>query len=405
MSADPQLSVILATRNRRAVVLDTLEQVRRCGLPRDRFELIVVDNASSDGTADALQAQPDVGTIALPVNLGSCAKAVGVRQARGELLLFLDDDSYPRPGAVARMLAHFEAHPRLGAAGFLVHLPDGRQECCALPGVFVGCGVGLRAEALRQAGGLDSSFFMQAEEYDLAFRLVEAGWDCRVLGDLAVDHLKTPQARVSERTAYYDVRNNLRVAARHLPAPYLDVYAEDWLQRYAWLAERDGHEAAVARAATRAFAQFESERAAFADRRLRARALELFFRWDYVAHRMQELVRTGARSVVLHDYGKNLFAFYRAAQRSRLHIEAIADDRLADGRRHYRGVPLVTPAEALRLPADALVVSNTSFVHARQRAAELRGQTDRPVLNWFPPPPAGDLCVAGQPRLDSPFAD
>ncbi len=390
MSAPPRLSVILATRDRREVVLNTLDQVRDCGLPRDLFELIVVDNASSDGTVDALRGQQDVHTVALSVNLGSCAKSLGVERAHGELLLFLDDDSYPRPGAVERMLAHFETEPRLGAAGFLVHLPDGRQECCALPGVFVGCGVGLRAAALREAGGLDSSFFMQAEEYDLAFRLVEAGWDCRVMGDLAVDHLKTPHARISERTAYFDVRNNLRVAARHLPSPYYDLYAEDWLQRYAWLAERDGHEAVVARAATRAYAQADGERAAFADRRLRARALELFFGWDYVAQHMQTLMGDGVRSVVLFDYGKNLFAFYRAAQRCRLFIEAIADDGLADGRRSYRGVPLVTVDEALQIPADALVVSNTSFVHAQRRAADLRSRGDRPVLNWFPSPAAHD---------------
>ena len=61
------------------------------------------------------------------------------------------------------MIEHFEADPRLGAAGFTVHLPDGRLEGGALPGVFLGCGVGFRAEALRGAGGLDPSLFMQAE--------------------------------------------------------------------------------------------------------------------------------------------------------------------------------------------------------------------------------------------------
>jgi putative ABC transport system substrate-binding protein len=47
----------------------------------------------------------------------------------------------------------------------------------ALPGVFVGCGVGLRAEAYAESGGLDRTFFMQAEEYDLSFRLAVAGWE------------------------------------------------------------------------------------------------------------------------------------------------------------------------------------------------------------------------------------
>ena len=139
------------------------------------------------------------------------------------------------------MCAHFEADPRLGAAGFTVHLPDGSQECSALPHVFVGCGVGLRASALQEVGGLDLSFFMQAEEYDLSWRLLQADWKVKIFEDLQVDHLKSPLARRSERTTFYDIRNNLRIIARYLPQPFADIYLEDWLQRYAWIAESAGH--------------------------------------------------------------------------------------------------------------------------------------------------------------------
>src|SRR3990172_601948 len=88
---------------------------------------------------------------------------------------------------------------------------------------------------------------MQAEEYDLSFRLVNAGWKVEVFDDLYVEHLKTEHARRSERTTFYDVRNNLRVIARYLPTPQGRVYREDCLQRYEWLAWRDGQERAYNR--------------------------------------------------------------------------------------------------------------------------------------------------------------
>ena len=83
---------------------------------------------------------------------------------------------------------------------------------------------------------------MQAEEYDLAFRLAATGWRVRVFDDLHVHHEKTTQSRQSDRTTYLDVRNNLRVVARHLPPPYYRFYRHDLLARYKWLAMHFGHE-------------------------------------------------------------------------------------------------------------------------------------------------------------------
>ena len=296
----PLISVILATHNRREVVAHTLSQLTHCGLPRGEYEIIVVDNASTDGTVEAVAGEVDL-LIRLRRNAGSCAKAHGMDRASGRYIVCLDDDSFPRAGTLTRMVERFEADPLLGAAGFTVHLPNGRQEGGALPGVFVGCGVGFRAEALRAVGGLDRTFFMQAEEYDLSFRLVNAGWKVEVYDDLHVEHLKTEHARRSERTTFYDVRNNLRVLARYLPAPQARVYREDCLQRYEWLAQRDGHEQAFARGSKAGRRHAALERWTHRRRRLTADVFEHFYRWEFIRQRMDGLSQSGVRQVVFAD--------------------------------------------------------------------------------------------------------
>src|SRR5687767_10520280 len=126
------VSFIISTHNRRDVTLDTLAHVRRCGLLSDAFEVFVVDNASTDGTALAIKrAFPTVRLIRLKRNQGSCAKNLALKDARGRFIVFLDDDSHPMPGSVTRMIRKFETQPRLGAAVFTVTLPDGSRECSA----------------------------------------------------------------------------------------------------------------------------------------------------------------------------------------------------------------------------------------------------------------------------------
>lgn len=386
MSDTPELSIIIASHNRVGVIRDTLERIAACGLDAHAYETIIVDNASTDGTAAALNGRDDVTVIRLEQNLGSCAKAIAVDAARGPLLLFLDDDSYPRPGCLARMLERFDADPELGAAAFTVHLPDGSQECSALPHVFVGCGVGLRTSAVRQVGGLDATFFMQAEEYDLSFRLLRGGWHVEVLADLQVEHLKTPRARRSERTTYYDARNNLRVVARYLPDEYAEIYTADWLQRYGWMAENAGHLPAFRRGVAAGRLQAVIERRTGLDTQLTPPLLERIFRWRWIERRMRDLAAIGVRRIVLADLGKNIYAYLRGARAAGLEIACVLDDAFASPERFYRELPIVTTAAALQNGADAFVVSNTSYVHADRRRRDLGACTSRPIYSWFAPP-------------------
>ncbi|MFQ5490853.1 MAG: glycosyltransferase [Phycisphaerae bacterium] len=395
----PDVSIILATFNRREITCRTLEKLFGPCAPTVPYEVLVVDNASTDGTAEAIRASfSQVRLISAPRNLGSCAKSLAVDPAGGRYILFLDDDSYPRPGSVERMIRQFDNHPRLGAAGFRVHLPDGRQECSAFPDVFVGCGVGFRADALREVGGLDPTLFMQAEEYDLSFRLVNAGWQVRTFGDLHVEHLKTPLSRRSERTVYYDIRNNLIVAARYLPDDALDLYRHDWLLRYGWLAAADRRWRPYWRGAVAGWLAGLSDRPKYARRRLSQPAFETLFRWDQVAAHLQDLAAAGARRIILADWGKNVLAFYLGAKLAGLTIQAIGDDHFTRPNRHYRNLPILTLDQALNQPCDAVVVANTSPVHAQRTRDRLANLTPLPVHCWF----AADSQIHHQPNQNSP---
>lgn len=378
------VSFVLATRNRRDVLLESLGHIRDCGLDRDRMEVFVVDNASTDGTSEAVARQfPDVHLLALRENRGSCAKDLALAKVRFPYVMFLDDDSWPLGDSVSKMVDRFERTPSLAAAGFMADLVDGRMECSAFPHVFIGCGVGLRTQVLRDVGGIDGWFFMQAEEYDLAFRLVNSGYQVQVFEDLHVRHLKTPKARYGGTTAYYDVRNNVVLAFRYLSEPWLGIYLKDWVQRYAWLSRTGGHGMAFARGLAAGLSKAMRERLIRPRERLSDRAFQAFFRIREIEARMEQLAVEGRRRVLLADLGKNVYAFLQGALVAGLKPVAIADDRFAAAGRRYRGIPILPTEKALRSDIDVIVVSNTSYVHAAERAHALRATTTVPVVDWF----------------------
>ena len=392
---EPLITFILATHNRVNVLLHTLERITACGLTPREYEILVVDNCSTDGTAELVRRRiPGARLLVLERNRGSCAKGLAVPYARGEFVVFLDDDSYPLTGSIRNMVRHFEQDPSLGAAGFVVRLPDGTRECSALPNVFVGCGVGFRRAVLNAVGGLDVSYFMQAEEYDLSFRLIQAGYSVRTFDNLHVMHLKSPAARSGRQKVFYDTRNNLILAATYLPAPWHREYLRDWRQRYGWLARladadrefQDGCVLGLARGYYRRWTKPQL--------RLRDKTTRHIFGINLIESAMARLVAKRCARILLADLGKNIFPYYRAATMSGVQIVAIMDDRFAGDDRRYRGIPIVDRARGLRLDANAIVVSNSSPIHARITELELCAKTDLPVYRWhgrFDFEPPGDL--------------
>jgi hypothetical protein len=379
---DPRVSFIISTYNRRDVLLETLSRVKDCGLAEDDFEILLVDNASPDGSADAVNlTHPDVRLFALESNLGPCAKNIALPEARGKYIVFLDDDSFPLPRAVAKMMHHFEQDAQLGAAVFTVTLPDGSRECSAYPNVFIGCGTGFRRTALDQVGGLPEDFFMQAEEYDLSLRLMEAGWRVRTFDDLHVTHLKTPGARYSERVTQLDVRNNLVLVTRYFPDEWVLPFAVDWMRRYYVIASAKGHTRAYLKGLVQGVV-----RTIRANGRhpIGKETFESFTKLSQIEERLREAQHErGLERVLFIDLGKNVLPYWLAAKNLGIEIVAIADPRLADTNKRYRGISIVDDRAALGMQFDAAIVSNLSPVHASARRDAWRRMTDRPVIDLF----------------------
>ncbi len=394
MSArEVEVSFVLATCDRREILRTTLAHLAECGLENDDYEVWVVDNGSRDGTVDDLQNAPDpIHAILLPDNHGACAKDHALPFVAGRFVVFLDDDSWPIAGSIQRMLAHFDARPRLAAAGFEVLLPDGTRECAALPDVFVGCGVGLRTAALRDAGGLDRTLFMIAEEYDLTFKLVRRGYEVEVFDDLQVRHLKAPMTRNPRQRAFYDMRNNMLLGWTYLPAPWHTEYLRDWTQRYTWIGQGCDAERMTRAAWRTGRSAGRYRRRSRPYSRLSCAQFRHLFRWDVIDDAMADLHARGARRIAFAGLGKNIYAYYRAAVTHDLAIVAVADDGFVAPGRTYREVPLIASSTALDLDVDAMVISNSSVVHAERTAALYRDVAACEVALW-PLGPRTRVCT------------
>jgi len=375
----PLVSFIISTYNRQAALLRTLSELHGPASPACPVEILVVDNASTDSTVLSVRRHfPRVTILPQPANLGPVAKNAALPQARGQYVVFLDDDSFPAPGAIDRMASHFAADDRLGAAVFTVTLPDGSRECSAYPDVFIGCGVGLRRTALDQVGGLPEEFFMQAEEYDLSLRLLDAGWTVRTFDDLHVTHLKTPAARFPGRVMRLDVRNNLRLIGRYFPDRWILPFARDWIIRYRMIASANDCLPAFYRGLAQGLAGMTTD----SRRPVSPRTFERFARMEQIETALRRAVEERQiRQVLFIDVGKNIFPYWSAARAAKINVAAIADARLGGRGFKYRGIPIIPDADAASLSFDAAVISNLSPVHAASRRSLWQSRQSRPVLD------------------------
>jgi GT2 family glycosyltransferase len=186
----PKISVVICTYNGSRTIRHTLESVRKLDYPD--YEVIVVDDGSSDGTAQIV-ADYDVRQIRLGRNRGlAAARNVGADAAEGEIVAYLDDDAYPDTHWLSFLAEGFAAAPHAAVGG--PNVPPGDAglvaRCVAsAPGGpahvllsddtaehLPGCNLAIRRDALQAIGRFDPRFRAAGDDVDVCWRLQEAGW-------------------------------------------------------------------------------------------------------------------------------------------------------------------------------------------------------------------------------------
>jgi GT2 family glycosyltransferase len=227
------VGIVVLTHNRFDELSRTLERLR--ALP-ERPPIIVVDNASSDGTPDHLRHRfPEVAVAALSVNRGAAGRNVGVALLDTPYVAFCDDDAWWAPGALGRAAALLDAHPALALiTGKVLVGPEQREDpTCAVmaasplppaPGLpgrpvlgFLAAASVVRRAAFLATGGFEPRLFLGAEERLLAIDLAAAGWALAYVAEVVAHHHPSPHRDATERRRLL-LRNELWCAWLRRPA-------------------------------------------------------------------------------------------------------------------------------------------------------------------------------------------
>lgn len=233
----PKVSIVTICWNRKADICESLRRIREIDYPN--LEVIVVDNASTDGTPEMIEAEfPEVKLIKMFKNIGIEAYNIGFKNAKGEYIVILDDDSFPAKDAVTKMVAKFSSDAQLGVVAFDVrnfynydevkkreaHAADATQQETAAVAenylmAFNGAGAGVRRDLFERVGFYPEEFFLYWNEQDTAFRILNQGYKVQFFSDVVAYHKYSPKNRSSWRAPFYYTRNSFWLIWKNYPLP------------------------------------------------------------------------------------------------------------------------------------------------------------------------------------------
>lgn len=241
--APPSCAVVVVDYNAGDLLSACVRSV--LGQSHPAVELVVVDNASHDGSAIECQKKnPGLRVITSPVNLGFAGGTnLGIRETRGEVVLFLNPDAEAAPELCAVVVERLMADRSIGVLGAKIYDPDwktiqhagglmrdnaltdhvgrgeedrGQHDAVAEPPYVTGAAFAMRREVLERVGLLDPGYVpAYFEEADLCFRVRRAGY--RVVYEpraRVAHHEGTASGKFSERFFYFYHRNRIRFALR-----------------------------------------------------------------------------------------------------------------------------------------------------------------------------------------------
>ncbi|MGO9467255.1 MAG: glycosyltransferase [Isosphaeraceae bacterium] len=232
MCASIDVSVIIVNWNRLDDVLRNLHYLRQQkGI---RTEVVVVDNGSTDGSAERLSQLGWIRLIPLATNVGpAAARNHGIGIARGKYVAFLDSDAIMSKSGLAKLVSRMESDPTIGIIGCRIVNSQTRKTepwIHAQPASshefrefdtysFSAAGAIARTQALRAAGLFWDELFIYNEEVDLSIRVLRAGYRILYSPLVRVYHRVSKDGRMTTG-AYWrlQIRNWIWIFYRHYPA-------------------------------------------------------------------------------------------------------------------------------------------------------------------------------------------
>lgn len=254
----PEVSVIVVTHDSAGEVPACLESLRRHrpGLPH---EVIVVDNASVDGTGDLVEREyPEAHLVRAPRRRGFAANCnAGAKMAKGRILFLLNPDARVMAGSIDCLVSYLDAHPTVAIAGPRLIYPDGSPQSSArrFPTVTVtllrrsplrllwrhsegerrhlmldttldrpatvdwllGAALAMPSSVYRDLGGMDESYRLYCEDIDLCHRVWDAGLGVVFVPGTVVEHdlSELTRRRFLTRATIWHMTSMARYVRRH----------------------------------------------------------------------------------------------------------------------------------------------------------------------------------------------
>lgn len=222
------VSVMITTKGRLVNLRVTLRALQQLN-PVAMETLITLDGCTEDMVAAVKAESPEARLFVNQISLGSVASRDRmIRTARGDLVLALDDDSYPEQlDCIARIVPTFEQYPKLAVLHFpqrtneypetLAQTDFGRER---LTRTFPNSGAVLRQSTYLQLPGFESHFFHAYEEPDYALQCVASGYDVLFSPMITIRHHYSGQARDEIQIHHRHARNELWSTVMRCPFPF-----------------------------------------------------------------------------------------------------------------------------------------------------------------------------------------
>ena len=249
-----KVTITVLTFNRGSLLKDLINDLIK--LTYSPLEIIIVDNHSEDDTQQLMRKEfSSIIYERTHKNLGVAARNIGIQKASGDIIITIDDDIRGLTDVhIVELLNLFKDRAMLGAVNFKVldhvnykicnwvhhraHEEFSAQEFQTYE-ITEGA-VAFRKAALKKTGNYPEAFFLSHEGPDLAFRLLDHGFDVIYSPKIEVIHFHSQLGRKSWFRYYYDSRNQLWLAARNLPASYAIIYLSRGLISMLVYSIRDG---------------------------------------------------------------------------------------------------------------------------------------------------------------------